>query len=123
MSYVIRHGRRIEIETQPDPPEVAAKLQKQKKRKQEAFAMVPLWWAGRAAKATKAPEVLVCVELWHRAWKAKGQSFTMPNGGLAEHGITRKVKSRILRSLEVGGEITVERQPRKTPKITLTGKR
>jgi hypothetical protein len=116
MSYVIRHGRRIEIETHPDPPEVATKLQKREKRKQEAFAIVPLWWAAQASKAGGTPELLVCADLLHRAWRAKGKSFDLPNG----KDVSRKVKYRVLHRFEKAGLIKVEWRHKQSPIITMT---
>ena len=47
MPYMMRQGRRIEVEVLPGPPGVA----KQRKRKREVFVQVPLAWFARATKA------------------------------------------------------------------------
>ena len=111
--YITRHGRRIavqELDTGMPP--------KRQKKKDELFAQVPRSLAAKMAEATKAPEVSICVELVFRAWKAKGKSFTMPSKWLAENGVRRDAKCRVLRDLEAAGLIKVEWTPRKSPLIT-----
>ena len=110
--YVIRDGRKIEVETSPDQPSVAAKLRKRGKRKQQEFVMVPLWWAERGGLS----EILVCVDLLRRAWEAKGKSFPLPN----QRGVDPKIKYRVLRKLEGSGLIKVGWRTGKSPIITMT---
>ena len=110
--YVVRHGRKIEVETLPDSPKVAAQRRKQEKQKQQAFAIIPLWWAERGGLV----EVLVCTDLLHRAWKAKGKSFILPN----PRGVDPKIKYRVLRKLEQSGLVKVEWRTGKSPTITMT---
>ena len=110
--YVYAHERRIEVET------LDTGIAPRKHRKEDLFAKVPLWWAVEAAKATKAPEILVCVDLLHRAWKEKGKSFMMPNGWLEKNGVDRRVKYRVLRSLEAAKLIKADWQSGKNPLIT-----
>ena len=92
-----------------------------KKRKVEPFVKVPLWWIQQAATTTKSSTTLVCIELLHRSWKAKSPTFPLPNGNLRKLGVSREIKRRVLRDLEKGGLITVERPTRKTPIVTLVG--
>jgi hypothetical protein len=113
--HIIRHGRRIAVETQPDPPELAARIRKRAQRQQEAFAIVPLWWAKRACKNGGLQELLICADLLYRAWLARGKSFEWPNGNGS-----RKTKYRVLRRLERAGLIKVVWQPKKSPIITMT---
>lgn len=89
------------------------------KKKREAFVKVPLWWAQAAAKATRSPTTLVLIELLYASWKARSSTFSFPNVRLAALGISREIKRRVLRDLERGGLITVERRPRKSPVVTL----
>ena len=89
--YVVRHGRKIEVETLPERPSVATERRKREKKEQEAFAIVPLWWAERGGLA----EISVCTDLLHRAWRAKGKSFILPN----PKGVDPKIKYRVLRKL------------------------
>jgi hypothetical protein len=83
----------------------------------DQFVKVPLWWAAEAAKATRSPTTLVLIELLHRSWKAKSP---LPNGRLTKNGVSRKVKWRVLRDLEVAELITVKGRHGKTPLVTLT---
>src|SRR5262245_28110643 len=91
------------------------------KRKHEVdpFVRAPLWWVTAAARATRDPGMLVCVEILRASWKAKSPSFPLPNGRLGKLGVSRKVKRRVLRDLERAGLIIVERPLRKTPIVTL----
>ena len=89
------------------------------RRKKAAFVQVPVWWAEAAARATRTPSFLVCVELLFRAWKTKSMTFALPNGRLAKNGVSREVKRRVLRDLEAAGLIVVDRRHGKTPRITL----
>jgi hypothetical protein len=92
-----------------------------KRKKVEPFVHVPLWWITQATKLTKTPAALVCIDLLYRSWKAKSLTFPFPNGDLKKLGISRDIKRRVLRDLETGGLITVERPTRKTPIVTLVG--
>jgi hypothetical protein len=90
-----------------------------KRKKADPFVKVPLWWITAAAKVTRSPAAVVCVELLYTAWKAKSLSFPLPNGRLKRMGVSREVKRRVLRDLERGRLIVVERPPRRTPIVTL----
>ena len=114
IEYVWRNGRRIEVQTLPDPPQLAAKLRKQERRKREAFAIVPLWWAARAGEDGGLIDLLVCIDLLHRAWKAKGKSFVFPT----RKGC-RRSKPRVLRGLEKASLIRVEWRRGRSPIITM----
>ena len=89
------------------------------KRNIEPFVKVPLWWIAAAAKSTRNPGMLVCIELLRASWKAKGPTFPLPNRKLGKLGASRDVKRRVLLDLERAGLISVERHPRKTPIVTL----
>jgi hypothetical protein len=109
--YVIRHGRRIEVETLDTG--VAAKPKRQAKG--EPFVVVPLRWARLAVKDGGLMEFFICADLLHRAWKAKGKSFVMPNTKC----VSPKVKYRVLRALAAAKLITVEWRHGKSPLITM----
>ena len=81
--------------------------------------MLPLSWAAKAAIATNCTKAMVWLWLQYRAWQTKNLTVTVPNGALAKYGISRKAKSLALRQLEAAGLITIERQTRKTPTVTL----
>jgi hypothetical protein len=100
--------------------ELEAMAPVKRKREVEPFVKVPLWWAAAAAKAVRAPDMLVCIELLRASWKAKSLTFPLPNGRLKRAGVSRKIKSRVLRDLEGAGLIVVDGRHGKTPNITLT---
>ena len=100
---------------------VAAAPVKRKRKKNEPFVLIPLWWLEEAAKATRSPTTLVLAELWRLHWKTKRATFPLPSVRLRRLGVTRKVKARDLARLEQAGLTTVERRARKTPVITLIG--
>jgi hypothetical protein len=120
--WVIAHGKRIEVEDLDDPPHVKARAAKRAKRREEAFAMLPLEWAADAAKAIKMPRTMVLVLLQYMAWKTKSQTFPLPNGLLAQYGVSRELKRRVLAKLEASGLIEIERQGKQNPTITLLTK-
>jgi hypothetical protein len=86
-------------------------------RRREAFAIVPLWWAERAAKAGHCVNLMVCVELVYRAWRVRGsgKTFVMPNS----RGTDYRTKINTLRALEQAGLITVQWRERRSPIVTL----
>jgi hypothetical protein len=90
-----------------------------KRKKPEPFVKVPLWWAKRMAAVTHTKRALVGIVLLHTAWKTKCATFPLPNGQLANLGVSRQTKRRALADLERAGLITVERPLRKTPIVTL----
>ena len=110
MSYVLRDGRRIEIETLdvavPRPPT-------------KRFVKVPLGWAEAATKATNTQQAFVCILLLYAAWKAKGVPFAFTSTRLHRAKISLHVKRRTLDALENAGLIKIERHPGRSPIITL----
>jgi hypothetical protein len=115
MSYVIRHGRRIELETHD-----TGVVPKTRRQKVDPFAKVPLRWATAAAKATRTPKALVWVLLLHEVWKTKGAPFPLSNERLSRYGVTRETKRRALAEMEAAGLITVERRRGRAPVVTKT---
>jgi len=99
----------------------AAAPGRRKRKKVEPFVHVPLWWITQATKLARTPAALVCIELLYRSWKAKSPTFPFSNENLKRLGVSREIKRRVLRDLERGGLITVERPTRKTPIVTLVG--
>src|SRR5262245_19939811 len=83
-----------------------------KRKKPEAFVKVPMWWIAAAAKATRTPATIVCIELLYASWKVKTATFPLPNGRLQRLHVSRETKRRVLRALEDEGLIKVERSIR-----------
>ena len=92
-----------------------------KRKRTEPFVKVPMWWAEAAAKAARSPATLVIIELLYLAWKTRSATFPMANLRLRQRGVSREIKRRVLRDLEHGGVISIERLPRKAPVVTLIG--
>ena len=114
MSFIIRNGRRIEVET------VATDVTANASRQQvDPFVVLPLSWAAEASAATNCQKAMVWLWLVHRARKTRTTTVTLPNCALAKFGVSRRVKSLALRQLEEAGLISVERRPQKTPVVTL----
>jgi hypothetical protein len=90
-----------------------------KRKKVEPFVKVPLWWAETAAKATRSPALLVLIEILRIQWKRHGMTFPLPNARLKKLGVSREVKRRVLRDLQLAGLLTVEQLPGRAPLITL----
>jgi hypothetical protein len=109
--YVVRRGRRIAVETL----ETGTKP----RRKTDLWVKVPLRWAEQAARATGTPKAFVWIWLLHLAWKAKSNTFPLPNKQLRDRGVHRNTKGRALRELEAAGLIQVARTSRKTSAVTL----
>lgn len=97
----------------------SAKAGRKAKRQVEPFVQVSLRWAAAASKATRDPSMLVCIELLYASWRAKSPTFPLPNGRLRRSNVNRETKRRVLRALEQGGLIKVERSPNKAPIVTL----
>ena len=100
--------------------ELEAAAPKKRKKKVEPFVNVPLWWMMKAAKATKTPDALVLTHLLYVAWKANYKPFPLSNKWLEKNGVSRKIKSRVLRDLEKVELITVERRSGRSPRVSLT---
>ncbi len=99
--------------------ELLAAAPVKRKNKKDAFVKVPLWWIEAAAKATRTPQVFVCVWLLHLAWKAGRATFPLPNDRLVKGGVDRRMKRKVLAGLEKAGLIAVDRRHGKTPIVTL----
>jgi hypothetical protein len=111
---------RIFQQLQRKPRAAAKPTKKTTRRRHDPFVKFPLWWAEAAAKAIKSPGVVVLVELLRRQFETRSNTFSRPNGRLLQAGVTRNVKRRVLRNLELAGLISVERRPNNNPIITLT---
>jgi hypothetical protein len=114
--YVIRDGRRIEIET----AEPIVKPATRRAKRTKPFAQVSLELAARMAQAVGSPRAFVLVMLTHLAWQAKGQPFPFTNGVLKKYGVSRDVKREVLAALEAEGLIKVERCHTRSPVVTVT---
>jgi hypothetical protein len=101
--------------------ELLAAAPVKRRREVKPFVKVPLWWIAAATEKTNMLGALVLIELLYASWKAKSLTFPLSNTRLAEWGVSRDVKRRVLRDLEQGGLILVERFPGQSPRVTLIG--
>ena len=114
--YVIREGKRIEVDTlEVDSPE----LQKRQRVKREAFVMLPYERTMAAANLGGAT-LVVLVELAYRKFRTKSNSVPLTNSALRAVGISRKAKLLALRQLEELGMVEVSwRGERRSPLVTI----
>ena len=77
----------------------------------DQFARIPLWLAERASEVCKSTALLlVLTHMLYRVVGGEGSGRSrLPNGWLEERGVSRWTKNRVLRDLEAGGLITVDR--------------
>ena len=79
---------------------------------------IPVSWVCQAGRlGVKA--LLVGLALWHIRGLRKMNTFIVSNLMLRDWGIQADAKSRALRKLERAGLITVERQGKRSPQVTL----
>ena len=79
---------------------------------------IPVSWVCQAGRlGVKA--LLVGLALWHIRGLRKMNTFIVSNLMLRDWGIQADAKSRALRKLEMAGLITVERQGKRSPQVTL----
>jgi DNA-binding transcriptional ArsR family regulator len=80
---------------------------------------VPVFWMCQAGRlGVKA--LLVGLALWHIKGLRTSNTFIVSNLMLRDWGIQPDAKGRALRKLERAGLITVERQGKRSPQVTLT---
>ena len=112
--WVTAHGKQILVETLKTPG-----MKAREAGKQQQFVKVPLQWAADAAKATGTRGAMVWILLLHMAWKTKSTTFPLSNVMLAQYGVSREMKRRVLEKLEASGWIKIERRWKRNPIVTL----
>jgi hypothetical protein len=112
MSYVMRQGRRIEVETLPS--DVAPR---KKRQPANPFVQVPLWWVDRLRAAHRKSTYRVSLYLLYERWKVGGGPICLSNVAIAGAGVSSKEKWRALHELERFGLIKVERRSGRSPVI------
>ena len=98
-------------------PTTAKAREAARRRRQNQFVMVPLEWKIRLGGAHSVYTFKVALELLYRHWKSGGKPVLLPNVGI--DGVPRGTKWRALGELESLGLITIERRPKKSPRITI----
>jgi hypothetical protein len=106
--YVIRHGKRIEVETieTGTTPE----------RRRGRFVRVPERWLKKLSGMSLSTRWLAVVLLW-KSFQNYGRVFSCPN--LEDFGISRRQKRKGLVELERAGMILVHRARRKSPRVKI----
>jgi hypothetical protein len=112
MSYVLRHGRRIEVVTL-DTGTAA------KPKRSGLFVMVPMTWVERLAAQRSVAVWPVAIRILHLDWKSAGQPVVLGNMALRELGVGPEGKKSGLAILEGLGLISVKRRPGCAPRVTL----
>lgn len=108
------HGKKVLVETLETPS-----MKVLDPRKHQQFVKVPLQWAADTAKATGTRSAMVWILLLHMAWKTKSTTFALSNVMLAQYGVNREMKRRVLEKLEASGRIKIERRWKRNPIVTL----
>jgi hypothetical protein len=78
---------------------------------------IDVQWVVQASRLVKS--LLVGLALWHLKRLRQADTFMVSNLMLQEWGVQPDAKSRALRALERAGLIRVERQGKRSPKVTL----
>ena len=105
VEYVIRNGRRIEVET------LASRAAPKRRQQSNRLLGCPLEWAKRVIPVVQSKEQLaVAIWLHRRRAVCKCEVFDVPNDTLhKELGLSRYVKYRTLQRLKKAGAIAVVR--------------
>jgi hypothetical protein len=143
LGYVIRNGKRIAVSVvgsngaeqeafnpddfRSDPGMAAAEwgtAKSQRKELEERFIGCPVWWLQSTLPLTRsASELVAALCVWRQHAITGRQAFDMPNSELRTLGIDRRCKYRMLAKLEMAGLITVRREGRKSPVVTVRTRR
>jgi hypothetical protein len=91
---------------------------KKERERRKRFVQVPWGWIEKLA-GTGGHVHQVALHLLYLDWEGNGAPVKLPNGYLDMCGVPRECKRRALKVLEDLRLITVERQPRKSPVVTL----
>lgn len=113
--YVIRNGRRIEVETLP------SRAAPKRRQRSDQLLGCPLRWAKRVIPVVQSKEQLaVAIWLYRRRAVCKRELFDAPNDTLhKELGINRHVKYRTLQHLEKAGAIALFRRGKRAMQVQI----
>jgi hypothetical protein len=90
-------------------------------KRQRDFTIVPNTWIERlrSSGCSSIHTVFVALHLLYEDFRNYGKPFPLPNGMLRYDGTSRQSKWRALNELEQLGLITIERRPKRSPRITI----
>lgn len=113
--YVIRGGRRIEVETLESKTPA-----KPKRTRQDQFVRVPLIWVDRLRGGRCIGSYRLALHLLFHHWKSDGKPIKLSNVILAELGVGGgKAKWRALSELERLKLVRIDRRPKRSPVVTI----
>lgn len=103
------------------PPTGQYAFQKQKAKKLVGGFLrpIPLPWLTAASKLRGKSPLSVALALWFEAGRRKSMEVTLTTAILERFSVNRKAKYRALASLEKAGLVSVYRQPRRNPVVTI----
>lgn len=90
-----------------------------RRQRETAYAQIGLKAAAAAFKSARADKAFIWVWLQYLAWQKKSTTFSLPNDGLEQFGITRHVKYRALRDYVRAGLISVRQEGKQSVTVTL----
>ena len=80
---------------------------------------IPLKWLSTASKLLGKASLAVGLAIWFEAGRKCKEEVRLTTAVLERFGVNRKAKYRALESLEDAGLISVRREPRKNPVVTI----
>jgi len=89
------------------------------RKRGEAFVKVPWWWWDKLRNERSGHAVWLAPFLLYESFHQRKRTFKLSNGLLCFDGVSRSVKYRALEKLEALGLISVDRQSKKSPLVTL----
>jgi hypothetical protein len=96
-----------------------AKPAKAKSKWRRYYIRVPCTWSDRLETATRIGTYRLALHLLYAAWRNGGRPIRLGNVALVKGSVTPRAKRLALKELEQMGLIKVERQPRKSPLVTV----
>ena len=111
--YVVRHGKRIAVET------LDTGVVPKSRKHGDAFVLINHKDAVAGFSALGCPAALVWCALIYQAWKEKSDTIRVPTALLRSWGVSRSVWHRALARLHRRGLIEVEFKTGSAAKVTL----
>jgi hypothetical protein len=101
----------------------SARVKSAKVKWRRHYVRVPWSWIDRLKTSTRVGTYRLALHLIYETWRNGGRPLRLANVALAGDGITPRAKRLALKELERMGLIKVERQPRKSPWVTVIADR
>ena len=121
-AYSPSTGRHVEVETlDPEKFRSKPKLAARFRRAESAFVMADLKTFALVCRAFNCFGPFVWAWINYEAWRTKSQTVKVTNEALAVYGVDRKAKHKALQTLARAGLLTITRNGRRAPSVTLKG--